>query len=269
MKPKPFGLSRGFPTRGGTPAESDPAALLGTAVLHDPHAVRRVGRVGRARHPPDFRSWRPARRHAGPLLALNVAMCALPVTSFVLILIGVSRMMMFVPSVGAKLVWRIGDHYVTAVMLAAFILIGYLALFAIILAVALLEYTGTAIDPLVGLAGELVAAAIPVALGWYLMLLSGWSLSRIAEKTERILALLAVGWAGAFAALLIAAETIATFVLGSAALSPGAHIPARVPWADAASGVAGFAALVVLTVIARRASLRYASKAGLASAQPA
>src|SRR5438876_2042523 len=112
-----------------------------------------------------------------PLLALNVAMCALPVTSFVLILIGVSRMMMFVPSVGAKLVWRIGDHYVTAVMLAAFILIGYLALFAIILAVALLEYTGTAIDPLVGLAGELVAAAIPVALGWYLMLLSGWSLS--------------------------------------------------------------------------------------------
>jgi len=204
-----------------------------------------------------------------PLLALNVAMCALPVTSFVLILIGVSRMMMFVPSVGAKLVWRIGDHYVTAVMLAAFILIGYLALFAIILAVALLEYTGTAIDPLVGLAGELVAAAIPVALGWYLMLLSGWSLSRIAEKTERILALLAVGWAGAFAALLIASETIATFVLGSAALSPGAHIPARVPWADAASGVAGFAALVVLTVIARRASLRYASKAGLASAQPA
>src|SRR5207247_10091379 len=66
----------------------------------------------------------------------------------------------------------------------------------------------------------------------------------------------AVIWAGAFAALLIAAQVFATIVMGSAGLNSNAGIPPRVPWADPASGVAGFAALVVLTLVARRVTPR-------------
>src|SRR2546422_11609077 len=66
-----------------------------------------------------------------PLLALNVALCFLPVAAFVLILLGVTRMMWFIPGVGSKQVWRIGDHYVSAVMIAALILIGYLSPFGV------------------------------------------------------------------------------------------------------------------------------------------
>jgi len=204
-----------------------------------------------------------------PLLALNVALCFLPVAAFVLILLGVSRMMWFIPAVGSKLVWRIGDHYVSAVMIAALILIGYFALFGVLLTIAFLEFAGGGINPVVGLAGAVTAAEIPVALGWYLMLLSGWCLSRIARKTERTLLFLAVSWAGAFAVLLIIASTIATLAIGSAAFEPNAVIPSRVPWADAASGVAGFAALVVLTVIARRVSARYEPEGLVAGVQPA
>jgi len=73
---------------------------------------------------------------------------------------------------------------------------------------------------------------------------------------ERRAVILAVIWAGAFAALLIAAQVFATIVMGSAALNSNAGIPPRVPWADAASGVAGFAALIVLTLVARRVTRR-------------
>src|SRR3989475_727930 len=81
-----------------------------------------------------------------PLLALNVALCFLPVATFVLILLGVSRMMWFIPGVGSKLVWRIGDHYVSAVMIAALILIGYFALFGVLLTIAFLEFAGGGIN---------------------------------------------------------------------------------------------------------------------------
>jgi uncharacterized membrane protein len=121
----------------------------------------------------------------------------------------------------------------------------------------------------VGLAGAVVGGAIPIALGWYLMLLAGWSLASLARNRERTMVLLAVTWAGAFAAVLIGADVAATIAMGAAALEPGVGIPPRVPWADAASGVAGFAASVVLTVVARRVSTRYQAAGLTAEAQPA
>src|SRR5207245_1354436 len=96
----------------------------------------------------------------------------------------------------------------------------------------------------------------PVALGWYLMLLAGWSLSAVSRRMERAAVILAVIWASAFAALLIAAQVFATIAMGPAALDSNAPIPPRIPWADAASGVAGFAALIVLTLVSRRVTRR-------------
>ena len=69
--------------------------------------------------------------------------------------------------------------------------------------------------------------------------------------------LIAVVSSGLFAAVLIGARLGATLALGPAALEPEAIIPARVPWAIASASVAGFAALVVLTVLARRIGRRY------------
>jgi len=191
-----------------------------------------------------------------PLLALNAALCILPIAAFLLILAGVSGMMRFIPAVGRRLVWRIGKYYVTAVRLAAYIVIAYVLVVPVLIVVTFLAFSGTPPSTAMGLAVGLVVGAVPVALGWYLMLLAGWSLSAVSRRTERAAVILAVIWAGAFAALLIAAQVFATIAMGSAALDSNARIPPRVPWADAGSGVAGFAALIVLTLVARRVSRR-------------
>ena len=191
-----------------------------------------------------------------PLLALNAALCILPIGAFLLILAGVSGMMRFIPAVGRGLVWRIGKYYVTAVRLAAYIVIAYVLVVPVLIVVTFLAFSGTPPSAAMGLAVGLVIGAVPVALGWYLMLLAGWSLSAVSRRTERAAVILAVIWAGAFAALLIAAQVFATIAMGSAALDSNARIPPRVPWADAGSGVAGFAALIVLTLVARRVSRR-------------
>ncbi len=193
-----------------------------------------------------------------PLLALNAALCILPIAAFLLILAGVSGMMRFVPAVGRKLVWRIGKYYVTAVRLAAYIVIAYVLAIPILIIVTFLASSGTPPSAAMGLAAGLVVGAVPVALGWYLMLLAGWSLSAVSRRMERAAVILAVIWAGAFAALLIAAQVFATIAMGPAALNSNAQIPPRLPLADAASGVAGFAALIVLTLVARRVSRRSA-----------
>lgn len=202
------------------------------------------------------------------LLALNAALFVLPVAAVVFILTAVSGMR-FIPGVDTNLVWRVGGHTVGALKVAAFVLVGFVALFVALLAIALLEFSDGGINLAVGLAGHIVGSAIPVGLGWYLMLISGLSLSPLAKGIEKILLILSVIWAGAFAVLLIAAGAFATFALGSSALQSGVVIPPRVPWADAASAMAGFAALIVLAVIARRVSVRYQSGQLVGSAHPA
>jgi len=191
-----------------------------------------------------------------PLLALNAALCILPIAAFLLILAGVSGMMRFIPAVGRRLVWRVGKYYVTAVRLAAYIVVAYVLVIPVLIVVTFLAFSGTPPSAAMGLAAGLVVGAVPIALGWYLMFLAGWSLSAVSRRMERRAVILAVIWAGAFAALLIAAQVFATIVMGSAALNSNAGIPPRVPWADAASGVAGFAALIVLTLVARRVTRR-------------
>ena len=192
-----------------------------------------------------------------PLVVLNAAICVLPVAAFLLILAGVSGMMRFIPSVGQRFVWRVGKYYVTAVRLAAYVVIAYVALFAALIVLTFLAFSGSTTSALGGLAVGIVLGAVPIGLGWYLMLLAGWSLCAVSRRRERAAVILAVIWAGAFAALLVAAEVFATLAMGSAALDSNAQIPPRVPWADAASGVAGFAALIVLTLVARQVSRRY------------
>src|SRR2546427_989345 len=145
-----------------------------------------------------------------PLLALNAALCILPIGAFLLILAGVSGMMRFIPAVGRGLVWRIGKYYVTAVRLAAYIVIAYVLVVPVLIVVSFLAFSGTPLSTAMGLAVGLVVGAVPVALGWYLMLLAGWALSAVSRRTERAAVILAVIWAGAFAALLIAAQVFAT-----------------------------------------------------------
>ena len=192
-----------------------------------------------------------------PLIAFNAVICALPPAAFLLILLGVGGMMRTIPKVGPKLVWRVGDHYVTAVMVAGLFVVAYVALFVGILVLAVLQVIGIPIDPAVPLAGGVVFGTMPIALGWYLMLISGWSLSAVADQRERMALWAAVTWSGALALFLIGAQVIASILMGATAMEPNAAIPPRVPWADAAAGVAGFAALVVLVLVARRACLRF------------
>src|SRR6266511_2494227 len=181
------------------------------------------GGIGELFIPPTSGSGTPLIDMPPPLQAFAATMCALPILALVLIVAGIGGMMRTIPKVGPRLVWRIGKTYITALTVV----------------------------------GLMIVTAILIALGWYLMLVSGWSLLPLARLRERTAVEAAVLWAGACAALHIGADIVATLAMGSAALRSDAAIPARVPVADAVSAAGGFAALVVLTVVARRASRRY------------
>lgn len=224
--------------------------------------------IGELFVPPSPGPGTPLSEMPPPLLALNAALCALPVAAFVLILAGIRGMMRYVPGVGARLIWKVGDHYVSPILIVAIILLGYVSLFVLVVVLAYLMLQGTAVDPILGLATSLVAGDVPIALGWYLMLSAGWALSPVARGRERQALLLAVVWAGVAATVLIAAGVIATLAMGSAALTPNATIPAKVPGVDAGAGVSAFVALVVLTVVARRAARRIATQTPTTVPQP-
>src|SRR5207245_976954 len=84
------------------------------------------------------------------------------------------------------------------------LVIAYVLVVPVLIVVTFLAFSRTPPSTAMGLAVGLVVGAVPVALGWYLMLLAGWSLSAVSRRTERAAVILAVIWAGAFAALLIA-----------------------------------------------------------------
>lgn len=192
-----------------------------------------------------------------PLLAINVALCALPVVALILILAGLSGVARFIPQAAPRLVFYVGHARITAVQVALSLVLFYVALFASFVGLAFLEFAGARVDPVLFLTGGLVFAAIPITIGWYLMFVSGLALHSLAMPWERVGLRAAVIEAGLFAALLIAAQTEATFAMGSAALAPNAVIPVRVPWADASAGVGGFLAVLAITLVARRASKRF------------
>jgi len=215
------------------------------------------GGIGELFIPPTSGPGTPLIDMPPPLQAFAATMCALPILALVLIVAGIGGMMRTIPKVGPRLVWRIGKTYITALTVVGLMIVAAILLFVGMLGIVLLEIAGSSLDPAVGLAVGLVFTAIPIALGWYLILVSGWSLLPLARLRERTAVEAAVLWAGACAALHIGADIVATLAMGSAALRSDAAIPARVPVADAVSAAGGFAALVVLTVVARRASRRY------------
>ena len=191
-----------------------------------------------------------------PLLALNLALCALPVVAFVLILAGVAGMLRWTPGLLSTLSWRVGKLRFTPLRFAAILVLSWSLFFIAVVVFALLEILGTSVNPAIVLGGGLTVSLLPIAIGWYFMVMSGWVLSPGATRWERIAIRIAVISAGFLAALLIAARVAATFAMGSFALDPGARIPPLVPWADVPAGVGGFGSLVVLTTVAKRAAAR-------------